>query len=226
MARWVPLLSWVAIVLARRHRAPSSRCEVSQLRAQGKVGLMLSVRTSLATILGAVLGAGCHKPPPPPTAELHVVNTSKTGDIDILLDGSVIATGVPRTMKEDRAAARTLQVPSGRHTLEAKDRTGNVLDTQSVDLAERQYLFVPARDPTICFGIRTDTYDTAASAPFRGPTGSAMDPTHSFWELPVHVDSWWRPNPKGVKSGGKGGAVKKNSMRQFLCGTSILQLDE
>lgn len=166
-------------------------------------------------IIGAVWASG--------KSTLHIVNTAGASPITITVDGEVVSKDVPFAAAEDRSKARNETIPAGKHKVEAKDATGKVLDTQTVDFDGffASYLYAPAHSPKTCFVLQTDAYGTArVASPF-----TQLDPTKSLWKPSKSVDTWWGDNPDSVSLDRKkkqSGATK-TAMRQITCGDPNFQ---
>jgi hypothetical protein len=149
---------------------------------------------------------------PPATANLHMINSSSAGSISVFVDGKAVETDIPSVMKEDASATRWVMVSTGKHIIEAKDTSGNVLDSQTTELSPDEYLFAPAHGPKTCFILQIDGYGTE-----HYKSGSTMlDPALSLWKVTGHVNSWFRANPAEISTRGYGTVM--SSVRQVACG--------
>ena len=148
----------------------------------------------------------------PPTASLHIINNSPASSINIFLDGKAVETNVPSAIKEDASSARWVRVPTGTHTIEARDASGKVLDSQAVELSHDEYLFAPAHNLKTCFILQIDGYGTEDHK----TSSTLLDPERSFWKITGRVDSWFHANPAKVRVRGHGTLM--SAVRQGACG--------
>ena len=152
---------------------------------------------------------------------LHIVNNSGAGAVTIFVDGEAVEKDVPYTAGEDSSKTRSATIPAGKHKVEAKDASGKVLDTQTMDFDGffATYLFAPAHSPKTCFVLQTDAYGASRVAnPF-----TQLDPTRSLWKVTKSVDTWWRDNPDSVNLKKKQSGATKTAMRQITCGDPMFQ---
>lgn len=180
-------------------------------------GLIGGVVVAILVIVGLVYMSG--------KASLHIVNNSGAGAITIYVDGEAVEKDVPYTAGEDSSKSRSATIPAGKHKVEAKDASGKVLDTQTMEFDGffATYLFAPAHSPKTCFVLQTDGYGTSRVAnPF-----TQLDPTRSLWKVTKSVDTWWKDNPDSVNlksnSKTKKSGTTKTAMRQITCGDPMFQ---
>ena len=176
-------------------------------------GVIGGVVLAILVIVGLVYASG--------KSSLHIINNAGGGAITIYVDGEAVEKDVPFTAGEDSTKARSATIPAGKHKVEAKDASGKVLDTQTMDFDGffATYLFAPAHSPKTCFVLQTDAYGASRVAnPF-----TQLDPTRSLWKVPKSVDTWWRDNPDSVNLKKKQSGTTKTAMRQITCGDPMFQ---
>ncbi len=153
---------------------------------------------------------------------MHIVNTAAPGAITITLDGSPIATNLAYAPTENSSAVDSTTVSSGKHKIEAKDSSGKVIDSQTVELEGwlANYLYAPAHNPKTCFVLQTDAYGSARVAnPFQ-----QLDPTKHLWKMPKSIDYWFRDTPDSVQlDKKKQSGTTKTALRQITCGDPNFQ---
>jgi hypothetical protein len=174
-------------------------------------------------VLGAI-GAGVHYMYSHPS--VYVVNVSGSDGVSVFIDGEPLASNLKNAASENRSAVAMESVKAGSHKLEAKDSSGKVLETMTVDFKTgfgTTYVYAPARNKQICFFVQTDEYKTNQSAPDKVKDRfKPLDPTSSFWLVPDSIDYWFQDSPESVniktdKKGKAPSSVVKRAIRQGRC---------
>ena len=134
----------------------------------------------------------------------------------------MVASNLAYSPTENRSNVQTSTIGSGKHKIEAKDASGKVVDTQTIDFNGwlANYVYAPAHSPKTCFVLQTDAYGTARVAnPFQ-----QLDPTKSLWLVSGSVDYWFQDTPSSVNlDKKKGSGTTKTAFRQITCGDPNFQ---
>jgi hypothetical protein len=173
----------------------------------------------IATIVGvAVLGiggsiAGCYFYTHP---QLHMVNTTGQNGVSIFIDGEAVATNLRNANAEAPGLTDSAYISSGTHKVEAKDASGRVIESFSVNFASGSdgYLYAPMHNKDICFFIQADKYGTGLGG---GAKDQLLDRSRNFWPMPASIDFWFRDNPDTVKLGKGQRSTVKRALRQMRC---------
>ncbi len=174
-----------------------------------KIAVAVVVLGVIVAIGGAVYWMITH-----PTVK--IVNASTAGTISVFIDDRPVVKGVMAATSEGdaRLNARSTSVALGPHRLVAKDGAGNVIDSRDVTIVSgHAYLYAPAHDANVCFGLQTDAYGSAqVTNPY-----IALDPKASFWALPRYPDYWFTDTPDQVKVKKDSSGTTKTALRQRAC---------
>ena len=180
-------------------------------------GIIGGVVIAILVIIGAVYASG--------KSSLRVVNAAGASPVSIFIDGKLVddssGKDVPYSPTEDSSKVRSVTIPAGKHKLEAKDATGKVLDTQSMEFDGffGTYLYAPAHSPKVCFVYQTDAYGSARVAnPF-----TPLDNTKHIWKITKSVDRYFQDTPDSVKLDKKKSGTTKTALRQITCGDPNFQ---
>lgn len=177
-----------------------------------KLRLIVSiVAVALIAIGGSV--AGCYFYTHP---QLHMINTTGRDGVSIFIDGESVAAGLRNAMVESQALTSSAYVASGTHKVEAKDASGKVIESFSVEFASGSngYLFAPMHNRDICFFIQADQYGAGIGGTAKD---QLLDQNRNFWLMPSSIDFWFQDNPNSVKLGkGQKSAVKR-ALRHVRC---------
>lgn len=155
---------------------------------------------------------------------LVVVNTTADDGISVLVDGSTVASNVARAPREAATAVQRVRVGAGVHRIEARDRSGKVVEVFEAELrgGGPAYLYAPAHPPETCFFVQRDEYRTDATAPASiGEPIVKLDPKQSFWPLAEPIDFWFQDSPSDITvqkdKAGENGSVVRRALRQAPC---------
>jgi hypothetical protein len=177
-------------------------------------------------VLGAMIAIGVGVNYVYSHPSVHIVNVSGSDGVSVFLDGEPLAQNLKNAAAENKDLVAKESVKAGSHKLEAKDSSGKVLETMTVELKSgfgSTYVYAPARNKQICFFIQTDEYKTSQNAPDKVQDRfRPLDPTSSFWQVPDSIDYWFQDSPESVsiKTDKKGKAPKsvvKRALRQARC---------
>ena len=182
-------------------------------KAKMILGGIIAVLVVIGGIAFAVYSSG--------HTSLHFVNAAGPGAMTISVDGVDVSKNLQYSPTENRSAVDTETITSGKHKIEAKDASGKVVDTQTIEfdgwLAD--YVYAPAHSPKVCFTLQTDAYGSARVAnPF-----TPLDPTKTLWKMPKSVDYWFQDTPGSVNLDKKQSGTTKTALRQHTCGDPNFQ---
>ncbi len=192
---------------------------------------------SLPLALGAALLAfALHRFHHPP---LRVLNLGD-GTLVLTVDGR-FAGRVEPTSGESSRAGLEVRVPSGRRFLEARDTSGNLLASASVQIASgRHHLYAPGSVET-CFWLESRSYGKEQSQnqgperperpgrpgrPGRPRLGAEtivpLEGADRFWVLPDNLRGWFSPNPRDSSGANLTGGTSV-ALRQAPCSEAPLE---
>jgi len=195
----------------------------TEAKSKGGAIKLIAVAVLGVAVVGA-LGAGVNYMYTHPS--LYVVNVSGSDGVSVFVDGEPLASNLKNAAAENRSLVSMESVKSGSHKLEAKDASGKVIETMTVELKSgfgTTYVYAPARNKQICFFVQTDEYTTSQNAPDKVKDRfKPLDPTSSFWQVPDSIDYWFQDSPESVniktnKNGKAPSSVVKRALRQARC---------
>lgn len=148
--------------------------------------------------------------------QLYMVNTTGADGVSVFIDGEAVATKLRNATAEAPGLTESTHIASGTHKVEAKDASGRVLESFSVDFASGSngYLYAPMHNKDICFFIQADRYGSALGS---GAKDQLLDRSRNFWPMPSSIDFWFRDNPDSVKLGKGQRSTVKRALRQIRC---------
>jgi hypothetical protein len=149
-------------------------------------------------------------------ATVHMINTTGRDGVSVFVDGVAIATNLKNAPTESWLASESKSVSSGSHKVEAKDSTGKVLESLTVDFegGSNGYLYAPMHNKDVCFVIQTDVYGRVIG---NGPKDIVLDRSKNLWAMPSSIDRWFQDTPDQVKLGKGQSSTTKRAVRQYLC---------
>jgi hypothetical protein len=187
-------------------------------RALG-AGLAFSKFRLFATLGGAlllliVIGGGALYAYTHPV--LYVVNTIGRDGLTVLLDDEVITKSMRNAIVESSVLTDSKRISSGAHKVTAKDATGKVIQSFSIDFVSGSsgYLYAPLHSKDICFVVQVLAYGTGPAA---RPQDQRLDPGRDFWPMPADIDYWFQDTPGSVKLGKGQRSALKRALRQVRC---------
>jgi hypothetical protein len=169
---------------------------------------------SLPLALGAALLAfALHRFHHPP---LRVLNLGD-GTLLLTVDGRSVGRVEPTSGESSRAGLE-VRVPSGRRFLEARDTSGNLLASASVQIASgRHHLYAPASTET-CFWLESRSYGKEQGV----DTVVPLEGADRFWVLPDNLRGWFSPNPRDSSGANLTGGTSV-ALRQAPCSEAPLE---
>src|SRR5262245_10338724 len=98
-------------------------------------------------------------------ADFAIVNATGHGGISVYVDGAEYESKIPGGVQEDKAASRVGHLRAGTHKVETKDASGKVIDSQTIEIGTgvKAYLYAPAHDKSVCFGVAKNGYGSWGS---------------------------------------------------------------
>ncbi|AKT40411.1 uncharacterized protein CMC5_045640 [Chondromyces crocatus] len=150
------------------------------------------------------------------------MNVTGTDGLTILVDEKPVAENVKHTATENEKLVAQVTLSSGPHKIEAKDASGKVLESFTIDIDfGGRYLYAPARPKGTCFFVQTDEYKSSPSADSSVKDRfKALDKDRTIWKV-ESIDYWFQDSPESVtiktKKGSSSGSVIKRSLRQAAC---------
>ena len=195
----------------------------TEAKPQGGALKLIGGAVLAVAVLGAV-GIGVNHMYSHPS--VYIVNVSGTDGVSVFVDGEPLASNIKNAAAENRSLVSLESVKAGSHKLEAKDSSGKVLETMTVEFKPgfgSTYVYAPARNKQICFFVQTDEYKTSQNAPDKVQDRfRPLDPTSSFWLIPDKIDYWFQDSPESVsiktdKKGKAPSSVVKRAIRQGRC---------
>lgn len=147
---------------------------------------------------------------------LHMINTTGRDGVSVFVDGVAVATNLKNAPTESWLASSSSGIASGSHKVEAKDSTGKVLESFTVDFKSGSdgYLYAPMHSKDVCFVIQTDVYGRVIG---NGPKDVLLDRGKNFWEMTSSIDRWFQDTPDSVKLGKGQSSTTKRAVRQLRC---------
>lgn len=148
---------------------------------------------------------------------MHMINTTGRDGVSVFVDGVAVATNLKNAASESWLAASDEGISSGSHKVEAKDSTGKVLESFTVEFksGSNGYLYAPMHSKDVCFVIQTDVYGRVIG---NGPKPILLDRGKNFWEMTSSIDKWFQETPNSVKLGKGQSSTTKRAVRQLPCG--------
>ena len=144
------------------------------------------------------------------------INTTGRDGVSVFVDGVAVATNLKNAASESWLASTSSGIASGSHKVEAKDSTGKVIESLTVDFksGSNGYLYAPVHSKDACFVIQTDVYGRVIG---NGPKDVLLDRGKNFWEMTVSIDRWFQDTPDSVKLGKGQSSTTKRAVRQLRC---------
>jgi hypothetical protein len=147
---------------------------------------------------------------------MHMINTTGRDGVSVFVDGVAVATNLKNAASESWLASTSSGISSGSHKVEAKDSTGKVLESFTVEFksGSNGYLYAPVHSKDACFVIQTDVYGRVIG---NGPKDVLLDRGKNFWEMTTSIDRWFQDTPDQVKLGKGQSSTTKRAVRQLRC---------
>jgi len=165
----------------------------------------------IVVIVVAVVGIYSYTHP-----TMYLINTTGRDGVSVFIDGVAVATNLKNTVSESSYTAEHSGISSGSHKVEAKDSTGKVLESLTVDFKSGSsgYLYAPMHSKDACFVIQTDVYGRVIG---NGPKDVTLDRNRNFWEMTSSIDRWFQDTPDQVKLGKGQSSTTKRAVRLVPC---------
>ena len=165
----------------------------------------------IVVIVVAVVGIYSYTHP-----TLHMVNTTGRDGVTVFVDGVAVGTNLKNAPTESWLASSSSGISSGTHKVEAKDASGKLLETLTVNFESGSdgYLYAPLHSKDVCFVIQTDVYGRVVG---NGPKDVLLDRGKNFWPMPSSIDRWFQDTPDQVKLGKGQSSATKRAVRQLPC---------
>jgi hypothetical protein len=165
----------------------------------------------IVVIVVAVVGIYSYTHP-----SMHMINTTGRDGVSVFVDGVAVATDLKNAPSESWLASSSSGISSGSHKVEAKDSTGKVLESFTVNFESGAdgYLYAPMHSKDVCFVIQTDVYGRVIG---NGPKDVLLDRGKNFWPMPSSIDRWFQDTPDQVKLGKGQSSATKRAVRQLPC---------
>jgi hypothetical protein len=148
-------------------------------------------------------------------ADFAVVNASSQSGLTVYVDGAEFQSKIPGSVQEDRNASRVGHLRAGTHKVETKDASGKVVDSQTIEVkgGVSGYLYAPAHDKSVCFGVAKNGYGSWGSM----SEFHRLDATKSFWPIEDEIHDWFSDTPQTVVTNNSASVSFLYAVRQFNC---------